>query len=174
MHLYKFGIVCHLVPIQTTNVASIWTILLTLLSLISSLCCCYKGFLFIFWFDTSPHCGCLFHSLCNVCQPFLVPSVFSLLLQYLKICGTNSALWASIGVIFSSHKKVPTYAIVTWYVSFLQLQSSNRTIILLETQWSKNCLWLVFTIHELTFVCTHSKYISTHLVSPCLILLNSM
>jgi hypothetical protein len=61
--------------------------------------------------------------------------------------------------------KLPPYAIVTWFASFLQLQSLNRIVILPETQWSKNCLWLVFIIHEPTSICAHSTPQPTQFVA---------
>ncbi len=46
LHIYKFGTICHLVPIQTTNMACIWAIFLNLLSLNGNFRHCYNWFFF--------------------------------------------------------------------------------------------------------------------------------
>ncbi len=73
----------------------------------------------------------------------------------LEIYGTNSALWASIGVILSSHNRAVSLCNYKMVHFIIQLQYLNRTVSLPETQWPKNCMWLVFAIHGPTFVCTH-------------------
>jgi hypothetical protein len=63
LHLCKLGIVCYLMHILTTYVASIHIILLTLLRLINSLCCCYSGF-FILLASTCLHIVVVSSTIC--------------------------------------------------------------------------------------------------------------
>ncbi len=141
--------------------ACIQVILLTLLSLTSSLIIVTQGSYFFLILHVSKLW--LFHPQFVQCLPIFLVSIYGfIIIKDLKIYGTNSALWTFVGVIFFHIVESLPSATITWFVSFLQLQSLDRTIILLEIEWSKNYLWLVFVIHESTSICTHSTPWFTH------------
>jgi hypothetical protein len=102
------------------------------------------------------HCGYFDHNLWNICQTFMFPSMVSMLLQ---VCW-YVVLTMHFGLLQVSSllhiTNLPPYATIMWSSSFLQLQSSNRITIPPKTQWLKNCMWLVFAIHEPIFICARN------------------
>ncbi len=110
LHLCKLRIVCHLMSIQTIDAASIWTILLTFLRLISSFCYYYNGLLLLLDF-THLHIVVVSPIVCTM---FISLSWFCLWFYHvvdLDICGIESAFWASIGVIPFSHNRTSSLCI---------------------------------------------------------------